>query len=104
MPFDRIYNKSSVVAESDKFQVKIYLYPEEGGSWHVHIVRKSDGADVKIRLWDFELKRPTSFNRKTVMGFQKWVKESRHYLRKKWTQKVLAPKERFHKRKKGEKL
>ena len=37
------------------------------------------------------------------MDFQKWVKENRHYLRKKWTQKVLAPKENFHKRK-GEKL
>ena len=103
MSFHRVYDKGPVVAENHKFQVKIYLYPKEGGSWHVHIIRKSDHADVKIGLWDFELKRPTSFNRKTVMDFQKWVKENRHYLRKKWNQKVLTPKEMFHKRK-GKKL
>src|SRR3989338_7110593 len=96
--FRRVYDTSAVVAENDKYQVKIYLYPREGGGWHVHIVRKSDGADVKIGLWDFELKRPTKFSRSTVQEFQKWVFENRTYLRKKWTQKVVNPRRRFLKK------
>jgi len=95
--FQRVYDTSAVVAENDKFHVKIYLFPREGGRWHVHIVRKSDGADAKIGLWDFELKRPTVFSKKTVMEFQKWVYENRHYLRKKWVQKVFNPLKLFKK-------
>ena len=89
--FKRIYGKGHTVAENEKFQVRIYLYPHEGGGWHVHFVRKSDKADAKIGLWDFELKRPTKFNRKTVADFQKWVEKNRHYLRRKWVQKVINP-------------
>ncbi len=89
--FQRVYGASAVVAENDRYQVKIYLFPHEGGRWHVHIVRKSDSADAKIGLWDFELKRETVFSRKSVMEFQKWVYENRHYLRKKWVQKVINP-------------
>ncbi|MCB0385997.1 MAG: DUF4160 domain-containing protein [Bdellovibrionales bacterium] len=92
--FQRVYDASAVVAESDKFQVKIYLHPNEGGGWHVHIVRKSDQTDVKIGLWDFELKRPTKFRRATVKAFQVWVFENRHFLRKKWMQKVVNPRNR----------
>ena len=87
----RVYRKGVVVAENDTFQVKIYLYPNEGGGWHVHLVRKSDKVDLKIGLWNFELKRPTKFDRKTVLSFQEWVKENRHYLRRKWVQNVINP-------------
>jgi hypothetical protein len=89
---------SAVVAENAKFQVKIYLFPNEGGRWHVHLVRKSDGADVKIGLWDFELKRPTKFSKATVKSFQKWVFENRSYLRRKWVQNVLNPMKLFNRR------
>ena len=89
--FQRVYDTSAVVAENDKFQVKIYLFPNEGGRWHVHIVRRSDGADAKIGLWDFELKRPSTFSRATIKEFQTWVYENRSYLRRKWLQKVLDP-------------
>lgn len=95
--FRRIHDRASVVAENDNFQVKIYLFPNEGGKWHVHIVRKSDGADVKIGLWDFELKRPTSFTKATVMNFQHWVYENRSYLRRKWVKNVLNPMKLFMK-------
>ena len=96
--FHRVYDTSAVVAENDKFQVKVYLYPNEGGGWHVHIVRKSDGTDAKIGLWDFELKRPTKFSRSTVRVFQQWIYENRSYLRKKWMQKVVNPRNRFLKK------
>lgn len=89
--FQRVYDDTAVVAENDNYQVKIYLFPNEGGKWHVHLVRKSDGTDAKISLWDFMLIRPTKFSRKTIMTFQKWVFDNRHYLRKKWVQKVLNP-------------
>src|SRR5258708_1291622 len=95
--FQRVYDTSAVVAENGNFQVKIYLFPNEGGRWHVHIVRKSDGADVKIGLWDFELKRPTSFSKKAVKEFQEWVYNNRYYLRKKWVQKVFNPMKLFKK-------
>ena len=91
MVFRRVYKQGPVIAENDNFQVKIYLHPNEGGGWHVHFVRKSDGTDVKIGLWDFELKRPTKFTRTTVIDFQKWVFENRHYLRRKWVQHVVNP-------------
>ena len=87
--FQRIYGVSAVVAENENFQVKVYSFPNEGGLWHVHFVRRSDGADAKIGLWDFELKRPTPFSRSTVKIFQIWVFENRSYLRRKWVQKVL---------------
>jgi hypothetical protein len=91
-PFSRIRGSlTAVVAENDKIQVKIYLFPHEGGRWHVHFVRKSDGVDAKIGLWDFELKRPTEFSRAAVRTFQLWVYENRSYLRRKWVQKVLSP-------------
>lgn len=93
--FRRVYDTSAVVAENDKFQVKIYLFPNEGGRWHVHIVRRSDGMDAKIGLWDFELKRPTQFSKSTVKIFQLWIYENRSYLRKKWIQKVLNPMKLF---------
>jgi len=70
--FRRIYGKTPIVAENEKFQVKIYLFPDEGGLWHVHIVRKSDGADAKIGLWDFELKRPSKFSKKSTQNSQRW--------------------------------
>jgi hypothetical protein len=89
--FRRVYGASTVVAENENFQVKVDLFPKEGGSWHVHLVRKSDGADAKIGLWDFELKRPTTFSRATIKEFQIWVFENRSYLRRKWVQKVLSP-------------
>ena len=95
----RVYREGAVVAENRTFQVKIYLYPDEGGGWHVHLVRKSDKSDLKIGLWDFELKRPTKFDRKTVLEFQKWVKDNRHYLRKKWVKNVLDPMKIFKKQK-----
>lgn len=96
--FQRLYDTSAVVAENENYQVKIYLFPNEGGLWHVHIVRKSDGIDAKIGLWDFELKRPTKFTRSTVQDFQRWVYENRSYLRKKWMQKVVNPRNRFLKK------
>ena len=93
-----MYDTSAVVAENKSFQVKIYLFPREGGTWHVHIVRRSDGADAKIGLWDFELKRPTPFSRSAVKVFQEWIYNNRHYLRKKWVQKVLNPMKIFKKK------
>ena len=99
--FERVYGASVVVAENDKFQVKIYLFPYEGGKWHVHIVRKSDGADAKIGLWDFDLKRPSKFSKATINKFQTWVYENRSYLRRKWVQKVLNPMKLFKSSKEG---
>ena len=96
--FKRVYDTSAVVAENENFQIKIYLFPHEGGKWHVHIVRRSDGADVKIGLWDFELKRPTPFSKGTVKMFQEWVYDNRHYLRKKWVQKIFNPMKFFIKK------
>jgi hypothetical protein len=100
--FWRVYGTSSIVAENEKFQVKIYLFPDEGGLWHVHIVRRSDGEDAKIGLWAFELKRPTKFSRKSVKEFQRWIYDNRHYLRKRWVQNVLNPMKFFMKEKRDD--
>ena len=91
--FRRVYNnKNGKVAENDKFIVYIYMFPNESGQEkaHVHFVRRtSDTADAKINLWNFELMRPTKFDRKTVKCFVEWTYENRHFLRRKWLQNVL---------------
>lgn len=92
--FRRLYNrKDNRVAENRFFTVHVYIHPGESGQekWHVHFVRKSDGVDAKISLWNFYLMRKTSFDRMTVKKFQKWTYENRHYLRRKWVQNVLKP-------------
>lgn len=48
--FNRVYRDGPVVAENSQFQVRIYLFPREGGAWHARIVRRSDGMDCKIGL------------------------------------------------------
>ena len=90
----RVYNDpGGKVAESTDFKVFVYLHPTESGQkkWHAHFVRKSDGADAKISLWDFHLMRPTSFDRSTIKVFVEWTFHNRHFLRKKWVQNVLRP-------------
>lgn len=92
--FKRLYNRGDGrVAENRNFTVDIYRFPDESGQakWHVHFVRRSDGADAKISLWNFHLLRPTAFDRAAVKLFIKWTYENRHYLRRKWLQLVLKP-------------
>ena len=92
--FRRVYGRiDGRVAENDQFIVNIYKHPDESGQekWHVHFVRRSDGADAKIGIWNFELMRKTTFDRKTVKNFVEWTYENRHYLRRKWLQNVLRP-------------
>ncbi|MBD65439.1 MAG: hypothetical protein CME62_09545 [Halobacteriovoraceae bacterium] len=92
--FRRVYNRDSgKVAENDNFNIYVYRHPLESGQekWHVHFVRKSDGSDAKISLWDFSLMRPTSFDRDTIKAFIEWTYINRHFLRRKWVQHVLRP-------------
>lgn len=92
--FRKVYNSSSgKVADGPKFSVYIYRHPLESGQekWHVHFVRKSDGIDAKISIWNFSLMRPTEFDRKTVKVLIEWSFEHRHFLRRKWVQHVLRP-------------
>jgi hypothetical protein len=90
----RVYNdKGGKVAENDKFSIYVYKHPTESGQerWHAHFVRRSDGTDAKISLWDFSLMRATSFDRNTVKAFIEWTYINRHFLRRKWVQNVLRP-------------
>jgi len=92
--FRRVYDRQdSRVAENEHFAVHVYRHPEESGQekWHAHFVRKSDGADAKISVWDYSLMRRTKFDRKTVKHFIEWTYINRHYLRKRWFQNVLKP-------------
>ncbi len=92
--FRRVYGRGGgKVAENESFVVYVYLHPKESGQekWHVHIVRRSDGADAKINLWTFELMRTTAFDRTTIKEFISWIYYNRHYLRRKWLQHVLKP-------------
>lgn len=63
------------MAENDKFSVYVYHHPTESGQekWHAHFVRKSDGTDAKISLWNFYLMRKTNFDRDTVKSFAEWT-------------------------------
>ncbi len=92
--FRRVYNRADGrVAENEHFTVNIYRHPDESGQekWHVHFVRRSDGVDAKISIWNYSLMRKTAFDRATVKNFVEWTYENRSYLRKKWVKYVLKP-------------
>ena len=75
----------STVIENEKYRVKVYAPPREHNPPHVHIVKKSDNAEIRISLIDLSIMdNHTEFDRKSIKEILYWIHDNYETLKDKW--------------------